>query len=452
MVFFSKLALERGFISYLNDAENTVLARLKVDLEELYKVEQSWDSIAHDRKAWRMLLRKHLRRKFEAESNLKTGQAANTQGSKSLAYPGGLWRGIRLLDANRMLLIGREEANANAKELALQFAGTTVGYLSLNPTTEIRDELDISFTKQLIRTIQYSALGVLIISALLAIWLAQGFVNPINALVAATRALTAGDFGKRLPVDTKDELGQLAKDFNYLAATLESNENSRKQWIADISHELRTPLTILRGEIEAIKDDVHEMSPKMLDSLHTEILQLQTIVNDLYELSLSDLGALSYKKVNTNICKILNETIAIYQDEIDKNNIVCSFSKSPQDDLQIFADPRRLHQLFSNVISNALRYTDNGGKLSIKLADAGKNVYIDFQDSAPSVAEEDLPKLFERLYRVENSRNRKSGGTGLGLSICKNIVEAHQGRIEATQSSLGGLRIHIVLPKNSKAT
>ena len=104
------------------------------------------------------------------------------------------------------------------------------------------------------------------------------------------------------------------------------------------------------------------------------------------------------------------------------------------------------------MISNALRYTDNGGKLSIKLADAGKNVYIDFQDSAPSVAEEDLPKLFERLYRVENSRNRKSGGTGLGLSICKNIVEAHQGRIEATQSSLGGLRIHIVLPKNSKAT
>ncbi len=109
-------------------------------------------------------------------------------------------------------------------------------------------------------------------------------------------ALTAGEYGKRINVNTKDELGQLANDFNTLAAILECSEKSSRQWIADISHELRTPLTILRGEIEAIKNGVHEMSPKMLDSLHAETLQLQTIVNDVYELSLSDVGAPSYKK------------------------------------------------------------------------------------------------------------------------------------------------------------
>lgn len=451
MIFLSKWALERGFVDYLNDTENLVLASLKIDLEELYRVEKSWDSIANNRDAWRELLRKHKRRDSEPETSSQVTHVVSSKKSKASAYAGGIWRRIRLLNADRVTLIGRDEANANALELALKFENTTIGYLSLNPTTEIRDELDLSFTKQLVRTIQYSALGMFVISLLLAIWLAKGFVNPINALVSGTRSLTAGDFSKRIAVNSKDELGLLAKDFNNLAATLESNENSRKQWIADISHELRTPLTILRGEIEAIKDGVHEMSPKMLDSLHTEILQLQTIVKDLYELSLSDVGALSYKKVETDICKVISEAIEIYQDEIDKNNLILNFNTNSNVGLQIFADPRRLHQLFSNVISNALRYTDSGGKLNIEVINRDDNVCIDFQDSSPGVAEEDLPKLFERLYRVENSRNRKSGGVGLGLSICKNIVEAHQGQIEATQSRFGGLRIQIVLPKNSKA-
>jgi len=450
MVFFSKMALERGFISYLNDTETAALASLKFDLEELYEVEQSWNSIASNRRAWRELLRKHMHRKTETKIGLGASESSQLKGPKSHTYSGGLWR-IRLLDADRSVIISRYKASADAIELALQVAGTTVGYISLNPTTEIRDELGLSFTKQLIQTIQYSALGVLVLSALLAIWLAKGFVNPIKALVSGARALTAGEYSKRLNVNTKDELGQLANDFNILAATLENNEKSRRQWIADISHELRTPLTILRGEIEAIKDGVHKMSPNMLDSLHTETLQLQTIVNDLYELSLSDVGALSYKKINTDICIVLSEAIEAYQDEIAKNSLTVTFDKPPHADFQIFADPRRLHQLFSNLIFNSLRYTDAGGKLDIELTDQNDNLCIKFQDSSPGVNKDDLPKLFERLYRVDNSRNRMLGGTGLGLSICKNIVHAHQGTIEATPSRFGGICILIVMPKNSKA-
>jgi len=449
MVFFSKMALERGFISYLNDTETAALASLKFDLEELYEVEQSWNSIASNPRAWRNLLRKHMHRKTETKIGLGTSESSQLKGPKSHTYSGGLWR-IRLLDADRSVIISRYKASADAIELALQVAGTTVGYISLNPTTEIRDELGLSFTKQLIQTIQYSALGVLVLSALLAIWLAKGFVNPIKALVSGARALTAGEYSKRLNVNTKDELGQLANDFNILAATLENNEKSRRQWIADISHELRTPLTILRGEIEAIKDGVHKMSPNMLDSLHTETLQLQTIVNDLYELSLSDVGALSYKKINTDICIVLSEAIEAYQDEIAKNSLTVTFDKPPHADFQIFADPRRLHQLFSNLIFNSLRYTDAGGKLDIELTDQNDNLCIKFQDSSPGVNKDDLPKLFERLYRVDNSRNRMLGGTGLGLSICKNIVHAHQGTIEATPSRFGGICILIVMPKNSK--
>ena len=128
-------------------------------------------------------------------------------------------------------------------------------------------------------------------------------------------------------MNSKDELGQLAVDFNNLAATLESNENSRKKWIADISHELRTPLTILRGEVEAIKDGVHQESSKVIESLHAEILHIQNIVNDLYELSLSDLGALTYKKIDTNIHAILSEVVEIYEDEFKNNDIEITIEK-----------------------------------------------------------------------------------------------------------------------------
>ena len=450
MVFASQWALERGFISYLNDTENLVLLKFKSDLEELYQSEQSWDSIVNDRKAWRALLRKHLRSNSETNLSSNANQGSDSKESRLPAHHGGLWRGIRLLDVDKTALISREEANQNAKEVPLEYGGKIVGYLSLNPATEIRDELGLSFAKQLVRTIQYSAFGILIISLLMAYWLAKGFVNPIKEIVSSTRALAAGDFNSRCSVTSKDELGQLANECNILAATLESNEKSRQQWIADISHELRTPLTILRGEIEAIKDGVRQMSPKLIESLHTEILHIQTIVNDLYELSLSDVGALSYKKTNINIYDVLNEALEFYEDEFESSNIEIIFENNLSTDLFILADPNRLHQLFSNLLSNSLRYTDAGGKLKIQLDHADNEVHIDFYDSSPGVAESDITKLFERLYRVDNSRNRKSGGAGLGLSICKNIVSAHQGKIEASQSKLGGLHIHIVLPKNLK--
>ncbi len=449
MVFLSKWALEHGFVSYLNEQENIVLTNLKADLENYFANEGSWDSIVQDRKLWRSLLIKHKRRYFELKENSGKKDFLEKKLNKPIPIHGGILRRIRLLDHDRSVLIGFESKNSHATEQPLLLNDKVVGYISLNPTTEIRDELDLSFTKHLIRTIQYSALGVLIISLFMAYWLARQFVVPIKKLAVGTRELAAGNFTTRFSVDSKDELGQLAHESNILATTLESNEASRKQWIADISHELRTPLTVLRGEIEAIKDGVHALSPKLIDSLYAEILHIQTLVNDLYELSLSDVGALSYKKSDTNVCTVLNEAIDFYTDEFESRKIEIRFENKFTSEISIFADANRLHQLFSNLLANSLRYTDAGGVLAIELSNDAEEVKIDFYDSGPSVAPQDMPKLFERLYRVEDSRNRKKGGAGLGLSICQNIVVAHQGSIKASQSKLGGLHIHIVLPRNA---
>ena len=448
MVFLSKWALERGFLSYINEHEILVLENLRTELEQHYQSEGDWGHITHSEKAWREFFFRGKRKIAQKLNPSITSQQSNDVSKRQPKLRVGIRKRIRLLDANKVILIGQDSANKTAITLELKNNDVVVGYLSLNLTSEIRDDLDSSFTRQLIRTIQYSAIGILLISILTALWMAKWFVDPIKGLAKGTRSLAAGNFSTRFTVTSKDEIGQLANECNILASTLESNEKSRKQWIADISHELRTPLTVLRGEIEAIKDGVRPISEKTIESLHAEVLRIQNIVNDLYELSLSDMGALSYKKVNTNICELLDEVIETYKDDFQNNMIDIVFENKSKQSCSILADPNRLHQLFNNLLANTLSYTDTGGKLHVKVTQDDSAVYLDFHDTKPDVAEEDIPRLFERLYRVDNSRNRKFGGAGLGLSICKNIVSAHQGSIEANQSELGGLHIKIVLPKN----
>ncbi|HEY5973808.1 MAG TPA: ATP-binding protein, partial [Geobacteraceae bacterium] len=257
----------------------------------------------------------------------------------------------------------------------------------------------------------------------------------------------AGDYSTRVPVVSTDELGQLAGDFNTLALTLAQNEQARRQWVADISHELRTPLAILRGEIEALQDGIRKPSPDSIRSLHGEVLRLGRLVDDLYQLSLSDLGALQYRRERLDLAVLVGDVVSAHRAEFTANNIGLSASLPADGTAQLLGDPERLHQLFANLLANSLKYTAAGGELRIAMTCDGCTVSIDFQDSAPGVTDTDLERLFERLYRVEASRNRATGGAGLGLAICRNIVEAHQGTISARPSPLGGLWVRVELPR-----
>jgi two-component system sensor histidine kinase BaeS len=276
--------------------------------------------------------------------------------------------------------------------------------------------------------------------------LARRLVRPIRALASATHRLAAGQFDIRVPVGSSDELGHLARDFNSLAVTLEKNEQARRQWVADISHELRTPLAVLRGEIEALQDGIRQPTPDSVRSLHGEVLRLSRLVDDLYQLSLSDLGALTYRKENLDVAELLTEALTSYRPELAQKEIRLTLELPRRGTAKVFGDPERLHQLFANVLDNALKYTDAGGALAIRLDVGDGQARLDFQDSAPGVPESKLERLFDRLYRVETSRNRAAGGAGLGLAICRNIVEAHAGRITAQPSPLGGVWIRITLP------
>jgi two-component system sensor histidine kinase BaeS len=264
-------------------------------------------------------------------------------------------------------------------------------------------------------------------------------------LAAATHRLAAGQYSTRVPITNRDELGQLARDFNQLASALEDTERSRRIFLADISHELRTPLAVLQGEMEALEDGLHSLTAESIKSLQAEVATLNKLIDDLYQLSLADIGALDYRMTTMDIAGLLGLTAGAFRERFAIDGIQLN-TDIPDEMVLMRGDPERLTQVFNNLFENSARYIDPGGELRVRVLRQNDGIHVDFMDSAPGVPEEMLSRLSERLFRVEGSRNRASGGAGLGLSLCRSIVEAHNGKMDFKLSPLGGLWIQIIFP------
>lgn len=353
-----------------------------------------------------------------------------------------------LLDKNKQHIIGGPSTNNDAPILRPIISNSdTIGYLGLFPSKELMDARDLLFIKQQTQSFGLIALVMLAISLLLTFPITSHLLKPIKHLTRGTQKLSCGRYTTRIPIYTRDELGRLSKDFNTLATTLERNEIARQEWLADISHELRTPLSLLRMEIEAIRDGIMDATNDNIDRIYSESLHLQRLVDDLFELTLSDLGALNYRKTPIHPIAILEESLESFDKRFNDKGLHIQRTFLPaQASPIITGDPDRLYQLYTNLLENSLRYTDAPGTLNIKAQCSNTSLILSFSDSAPGADENQLPHLFKRLYRVDSSRSRIGGGAGLGLSICKNIVEAHQGTITASKSDIGGLTITTTLP------
>jgi two-component system, OmpR family, sensor histidine kinase BaeS len=375
------------------------------------------------------------------------------QHSRSLADdPLDIGGRLTLVDQNGIAVVGNPEISANARAFDVVLEGQLIGRLHLAPLPQWRGRLDEAFARSQWRRGLIGAAAIMVCALLLAWLLARWLQGPIRALAAGAQALAAGDYRTRVGSAGKDELGELVQDFNRLAQALERNQSARRQWSADIAHELRTPLAILHGEIQALQDGVRSFGPATLESLQAETTRLTALVEDLYQLALSDIGGLEYRFVELDLADLVAEALRSQQGMLVDAGIVADLSRVPPMPAPISGDPRRLAQLFGNLLANTARYTDAPGTLQIELIRDGADWRLRLDDSPPGVTEAQLPLLFDRLYRTDGSRNRASGGAGLGLAIARNIVEAHRGTITAANSPLGGLRIEIRLPVSAGAS
>ncbi|TRX02900.1 HAMP domain-containing protein [Candidatus Methylobacter oryzae] len=455
MYVFMRWSLNRGFSEFIETRQQEQVTNVIEGLSEYYKNNQGWGNLAADKQKWIDLLWQanphHHDRPHSWFEQARTEPPdfwppalPEPPASKKRFIPFGLR--AMLLNADKTIIFGRQDALPQLSLQPIRYQEKIVGFLGLLPNKTVNHDSEIRFMERQSEAFILIALIMVLLSACLAWLLAFILGRPLKRITTAAKALAVGRYNIRLPIESTDELGQLAQNFNDMAGALEQSEQSRQRWVADISHELRTPLAVLRGELEALQDGIRPLTTEAIDSLFGDVMRLNRLTEDLYQLSLSDQGALSYRKIPVNPIEILIEDLAALKPEFQNKHISIQWINKLSNAVNIYADPDRLSQLFRNLLNNSVNYTDPNGQLVISVVRKIDKLVLNFSDTEPGVPEHELPKLFDRFYRVENSRNRYHGGAGLGLAICSNIVEAHNGTIQACSSSLKGLAIQIELP------
>lgn len=320
---------------------------------------------------------------------------------------------------------------------ALNRDGKVVGHLAVSKRTELAEDYERNFLdKQETRLFQFASISV-ILTFLISLPLAHHLVHPIKRLSRALSAISRGHYDSKLATERRDKFELLYNNVNHLADSLASNQTARERWFADTAHDLRTPVAILRGELEAMQDGIRPVAMVQIDSLHSEILRLERFIGDLHELARSELGTQHYQKEKVSLNEVVQEAVQqhILQFQEIKLTLVAEIGNN---ELWSFAAGLRLNQCLDNVLNSVIKYASGANRCHVSLQELDDKGRIIVEDNGVGVEPEHLDKLFDHLYRVDASRNRKTGGTGLGLAICKNIITTHNGHIYAKRSTLGG--------------
>ncbi len=452
LTYFINSSFQRGLQDFTNNNEIALAQELANNLKQYYSPSEKWRRLEREPHLIASSIggpsRPHPRDRHPSPPPLREPEAPGLQP---------IWQRLNILDQDGRAIIGPPENLHHLEDgqhqalVEITLDDQVIGYISIVQMDEISGPLAESFFKQQTTHVSTIASITVLLSFLISLFLVRRFLKPLRALSKGAKSIENGDLDFYIKKSGNDELSDLIGIFNGVVETLRKQKTLREQWLSDISHELRTPITVLRSELEALQDGIRSPEPKYIDSLHQQIITLGQLVEDLHQLSLYDIGFNLNVKNNVDIHKLIDSVIVQNSIRLEQKNITLTKHYDHSAPLFTSCDERLLTQLFVNLLENSARYTGDNGYVSIDVTDISDSIIINVEDSDPGVPDASLPRLFERLYRVDKSRSRSSGGSGLGLSICKNIVEAHQGHITADHSELGGLRIIIALPKEIKS-
>jgi signal transduction histidine kinase len=375
---------------------------------------------------------------------------------------GAMWSamGFRLLLADKQGVIVADSDAAltgSAMPAADLAAGTPVvsdgqqiGTLMVVAATSVTPSPAAAFLSALNRSTWLSSLAAGGLALVLGIFLFRQTVGPVRSVTSAAQRIAAGELDQRVPVTSRDEIGQLAVAFNQMAESLAHDQQLRRNMNAGIAHELRTPLSVMQANLEAMLDGVLSPTPQELTLLHEKTLLLSRLVADLRLLSLAEAGQLKLEYRPVDLAALLKSEAAHMQVQAEQRHIHLETElQEPLPTLQ--ADADRIRQVLSNLLGNALRYTDAGGRIVIRAFEPRQSnnvreVVVEVSDNGQGIAPEDLPYLFDHFYRADKSRSRASGGSGIGLAIVKQLVEAHRGRVWVESKVGKGATFSFALP------
>lgn len=358
----------------------------------------------------------------------------------------GLSSRLSLYDAKRRFVVG-EASDEQISYRPIMVNNQIVGYLGLKPVLDQDDALSINFfsnqKRYLFLVYALSILASLIASLLLATY----FKKPIQRLLNGTRALTQGNYQYQVKVNRNDELGDLSNELNALAVILDQHETSRRQWVADTSHELKTPLAVLQAQIEAMQDGIRKPTPEHFASMLAQVTSLKKLTQDLAALAQADAQQLQFYFSTVNPWEVVQQELINFQPNFEQAKLTVTANG---EDTELNLDLDRFKQIVANLLSNSIRYTEAGGQVHIHSMQDEKEWSLYVDDSPFGLSDEQLARIGERFYRVDDSRTRATGGTGLGLALSCKIMQALGGSLSFAHSPLGGLRCKLSFPKQMK--
>ncbi len=282
-----------------------------------------------------------------------------------------------------------------------------------------------------------------ILASVIGLLLVRRVVNPLAEVIAAARAVSAGNLGARVKVSGLSDMRVLSDSFNQMAESLEHHDRERRELLAIVAHELRTPLSVLRGRLEGIVDGIYPADDAHIAGALEETYLLERLVDDLRLLTLVEARQLHFDRKPVDLGELARRTVELFGPEAEEKNIRLSVAAGA-DLPELEADPQRLGQAVANLIGNALRYVPEGGQVDVTVRQDGVHgLVMVVSDNGPGVPPADLPHIFDRFWRGDTARTRSAAGSGLGLAIAKELVEAQDGAINARNRPQGGLEVEI---------
>lgn len=308
-------------------------------------------------------------------------------------------------------------------------------------------ELVANLSTVMLYPVPAAAGGAIVFGLLASVLLARLVLLPLQRMDTLSQRIASGRYDERLPIPHSVELANVATQFNQMAAALEQVEQQRVALIGNVSHELRTPLTALQGYVEGLQDGVFQATHENLEVMRTELERLRRLVDDLQMLSRIEAGHVSLQLQPVELMTLLKRLQTQLQPQLLAKQQTLKLPTEPRP-VSLLADPDRIAQILLNLLGNSIRYTDEGGHIVLRVEEQTDWVVIEVQDNGVGIPAEALPYLFERFYRVDSSRSRKSGGSGIGLTIARHLAWAMGGDITARSPGRGqGATFTLTLPK-----
>lgn len=358
----------------------------------------------------------------------------------------GLSSRLSLYDEKHQFIVG-EPATDQIAYRPILVDQKVVGYLGLKPVLDQDDASSINFFSNQKRYLLLVYALTVLSSLVAALLMATYFKKPIQRLLNATLELTRGNYQHQVMIKRNDELGDLSNQLNHLADILHQHEESRRQWVADTSHELKTPLAVLQAQIEAMQDGIRKATPEHLDAMMRQVSSLKKLTQDLADLAQADAQQLKCYFAEVNPWDVVLQEVDNFKSTFEQNQLEVSLSG---EGALLSLDRDRFKQIIVNLLGNCVRYTEQGGKIQIH-TQQNEHQWILYVDDSPfGVSDEQLARLGERFYRVDDSRTRSTGGTGLGLALSCKLAQALGGSLAFNHSPLGGLRCVLTFPKQIK--